>query len=185
MLVENARHSGSDRERGRLTNSRELKAYTPSKPLAWNKDKEYAERRIDEDRHSKDHDCPAGKELSDVRLPNPGKVERGVLAKADKGKNWVEGILVGSKAVNADCERQNELWKLAMNCPRIKQLPHTQSLTIRDSSRKIKMKAAQNPPNMDTSPRIRRIINVGGIRFPSAFILRNPGKASRSIAWKT
>jgi hypothetical protein len=36
LLVEKAWHSGSDRERGRLTNSRELKAYTPSKSLSWN-----------------------------------------------------------------------------------------------------------------------------------------------------
>lgn len=47
------------------------------------------------------------------------------------------------------------------------------------------MKAAQKPPNMDTKPMMRRMMSVGGMRFPSAFILRNPGKASRSIAWKT
>jgi hypothetical protein len=47
------------------------------------------------------------------------------------------------------------------------------------------MKAAQKPPNMDTSPIMRRMIRVGGMRFPSAFILRKPGNASRSIAWKT
>jgi hypothetical protein len=59
---------------------------------------------------------------------------------------------------------------------------HTQILVCLEASKKIRMNAVQKPPNIEIKPRIRRMIRVGGIRFPSAFILKNPGNASRSIA---
>jgi hypothetical protein len=81
----------------------------PSKPFAGDQDEEHAKRGIDEDRHREDHGRPASEKLPDVRLPDPGKVEGGVLAVADESEDGVKGVLVGGEAVNANCEGKNEL----------------------------------------------------------------------------
>jgi len=89
--------------------SREPDACAPSKPLAGNQDEEDAERRIHEDRHGEDHDRPASEKLPDVGLPHPGEVEGGVLAETDEGEDRVKRVLVGGEAVDANCERKDEL----------------------------------------------------------------------------
>lgn len=80
-----------------------------SEAFARDQDEEHAQCCIDEDRHGEDHGRPAGEKLADVRLPHPREVERGVLAVADEGEDGVERVLVRGKAVDADCEREDEL----------------------------------------------------------------------------
>lgn len=61
----------------------------------------------------------------------------------------------------------------------------TQQRLLLEWFRKMRVKAAQKPPNMASRPMIRRTIMLGGTMLPKALQRRKPGKASRSMAWKT
>lgn len=81
-----------------------------SESFAWDQNEEHTKCGVDEGRNSEHHDCAACKKLADIRFPHPSKVERGVLAEADKGEDGVERILIRGETVYPDCEGENELY---------------------------------------------------------------------------
>lgn len=161
---------------------------TALETFARNQNEEDAEGRVDEQRDSEHHDGALREELPDVGLSYPGEVKGRVLAVSDEGEDGVQRVLIRGKEVDAEGKGENELWgSISVGPARGSgyEVERTQRRVMRVSLRKIKTKAAQKPPNMDSSPMIRRMMRDAGIRLPSAFIRRKPGNASRSMAWKT
>lgn len=85
------------------------KPSTPLQSFARYQDEQNADGSIDEHCHGEDHDRPANEELPNIRLAHAGEVEGRVFAQADQCEDGIQRVLIRRKAVDANCEGEDEL----------------------------------------------------------------------------
>ncbi len=71
-----------------------IRVLRPSKSVAWHKDEEYNDSNTDEDGDEQDHHGALIQKPSNVWFADARPVHKGVLAKASKSEDGVDGVLV-------------------------------------------------------------------------------------------
>jgi len=132
------------------------------------KDEEDTERHRNSSENEEGHRRPRAEQFSDEWLSNSGPIHEGIFAEAEEGHNKVELVLVADEEIGANGEWQNEptsdvSWLVGQD--HVVTSPKCGAETGQPHCK----------PNYDTE----------GHKIPSALACKNPGKASRSIAWNT
>lgn len=151
------------------------------------KNEKTAERCVDQCYPRKAHECALVEEFSVMPVSkNLTRCNKNQLSYLTKGSLILEKFM----KVYSLYPTSAKMGSIMYWCVASKYTPTvngriSQHLVLRLASKKINTNAVHNAPNSAIKPVISRSIMLGATMFPRAFARKNPGNASRSMAWKT